>query len=42
MLFSGALTEAHIIDVVAERNGFTRKKSIDTFEILLELIKQSL
>ena len=39
---SGTLTKAHIIDVVAERNGFTRKKSIETVEILLELIKQSL
>ena len=39
---SGTLTKAHIIDAVAERNGFTRKKSIDTIEILLELIKQSL
>jgi nucleoid DNA-binding protein len=38
----GTLTKAHIIDAVAERNGFTRKKSIDTVEILLELIKQSL
>jgi len=38
----GTVTKAHIIDAVAERNGFTRKKSIDTDEILLELIKQSL
>ena len=42
MPLSGTLTKAHIIDAVAERNGFTRKKSIDTVEILLELIKQSL
>ena len=27
---------------MAERNGFTRKKSIETVEILLELIKQTL
>jgi integration host factor subunit alpha len=39
---TGTLTKAHIIDAVAERNGFTRKKPIDTVEILLELIKQSL
>ena len=39
---SGTLTKALIIDAVAERNGFTRKKSIETVEILLELIKQSL
>ena len=42
MPLSGTLTKAHIIDAVAERNGFTRKKSIETVEILLELIKQSL
>jgi integration host factor subunit alpha len=36
------LTKAHIIDAVAERNGCARKKSIDTVEILLELIKQSI
>jgi integration host factor subunit alpha len=38
----GTLTKAHIVDAVAEKNGFTRKKSIETVEILLELIKQSL
>jgi integration host factor subunit alpha len=42
MPLSGILTKAQIIDAVAERNGFTRKKSIETVEILLELIKQSL
>ena len=42
MPLSGTLTKAHIIDAVSERNGFTRKKSIETVEILLELIKQSL
>ncbi len=42
MALSGTLTKAHIIDEVVERNGFTRKKSIETVEILLELIKQSL
>ena len=39
---AGTFTKALIIDAVAERNGYTRKKSIDTVEILLELIKQSL
>ena len=39
---SDTLTKAHIIDAVAERNGFTRKKSIETVEILLELIKRTL
>ena len=42
MPLSGTLTKAHIIDAVAERNGFTRKRSIETVKILLELIKQSL
>jgi integration host factor subunit alpha len=42
MLLSGTLTKAQIIDAVVERNGFTRKKSIETVAILLELIKQSL
>ena len=42
MPLTGTLTKAHIIDTVAERIGFTRKKSIETVEILLELIKQSL
>ncbi len=42
MPLSSALTKAHIIDALAERNGFTRKKSIETVEILLEQIKQSL
>jgi len=42
MPLSSTLTKARIIDAVAERNGFTRKKSIETVEILLELIKQTL
>ena len=42
MPLSGTLTKAHIIDAVAERNGFTHKKSIETVDILLKLIKQSL
>ena len=42
MLKPGTLTKAHIVDAVKEQNGFTRKKSIETVEILLELIKQSL
>jgi integration host factor subunit alpha len=39
---SGTLTKAHIIDTVAESNGYTRKKSIETVETVLELIKRSL
>ena len=38
----GTLTKAHIINAVIEQNGFTQKKSFETIEILLELIKQSL
>ena len=36
------LTKAHIVDAVIEQNGFTRKKSIETVETLLELIKSEL
>jgi integration host factor subunit alpha len=42
MPLSGSLTKAHIVDAVAERNGYARKKSIEIVEILLELIKRSL
>ena len=42
MSFPGTLTKVYIVDTVAERNGFTLKKSIETVEILLELIKQPL
>ena len=39
---SGTLTKAHIIELVVKANGFSRSKSVETVEILLELIKQSL
>ena len=42
MLLSGTLTKAKIIDAVAESNGYTRKKSIETIETVLDLIKRSL
>ena len=42
MPLSGTLTKAQIVDAVAERSGYSRKKSIEIVEILLELIKQSL
>ena len=42
MPLSGTLTKAKIIDAVAESNGYTRKKSIETVETVLELIKRSL
>ena len=38
----GTLTKAHIVDAVIEQNGYTRKKSIETVETVLELIKRSL
>jgi integration host factor subunit alpha len=37
-----ALTKAQIIEEVMQRNGFTKKKSTETVEVLLELIKRSL
>jgi integration host factor subunit alpha len=37
-----ALTKSHLIDAIAEQNGFTRKKSIETVEIILEIIKSKL
>jgi integration host factor subunit alpha len=38
----GTLTKAHIVDAMIRQNGFTRKKSIETIETLLELIKSEL
>jgi integration host factor subunit alpha len=39
---TGTLTKAHIINSVVETNGYTHRKSIETVEILLELIKRTL
>jgi integration host factor subunit alpha len=39
---SDTLTKAHIVEAVAEANGYTHKKSVETVEILLELIKAAL
>jgi integration host factor subunit alpha len=36
------LTKAHLIEAISERNKFTKKKSTETVETLLELIKVSL
>ena len=36
------LTKSQLIDAVAEQNGFTRKKSTETVEIILEIIKSKL
>ncbi len=37
-----ALTKSHLIDAIAEQNGFTKKKSSETIETILELIKSEL
>ena len=42
MPVKGTLTKAHIVDAVIEANGFTRRKSVETVETLLELIKSAL
>ena len=42
MPVKSTLTKAHIVDAVIEANGFTRRKSVETVETLLELIKSTL
>jgi len=42
MPVKGTLTKAHIVDAVIEANGFTRRKSVETIETLLKLIKSAL
>ena len=37
-----ALTKSHIIGAIAEKNGFTKKKSAETVETILEIIKSTL
>jgi integration host factor subunit alpha len=39
---TGTLTKAQIIEDIAEANGFTRIKAVETTEIMLELIKSTL
>ena len=36
------LTKAELIEAIAEQNGFTKKKSTETVETILELIKSKL
>ena len=36
------LTKSQIIESITERNGFTKKQSIETIEIILEIIKSTL
>ena len=35
-------TKSHLIDAIAEQSGFTRIKSSETVETILELIKSTL
>jgi integration host factor subunit alpha len=37
-----ALTKSQIIESIAEKNGFTKKKSSETIETILEIIKSTL
>ena len=36
------LTKAHIVEALAEQNGYPKRQSFDTIEILLEIIKRTL
>ena len=36
------LTKSHLINAIAEQNGFTQKKSSETVETILEIIKSTL
>ena len=36
------LTKSHLIDAIAEQNGFAKKQSTETVETILELIKSTL
>lgn len=37
-----ALTKAKMVEIIAERNGFTKNKSIEVIENLIEIIKHTL
>jgi integration host factor subunit alpha len=37
-----ALTKVHIVESLAERNGYTKKQSVNVIETLLEIIKHAL
>ena len=36
------LTKCHLVDAIAEQNGFSKKKSTETVETILEIIKSTL
>jgi len=37
-----ALTKAHIVEIIAEQNGFSKNKSVEIIESLIEIIKGTL
>jgi len=37
-----ALTKAHIVEMIAEQNGFPKNKSVEIVESLIEIIKRTL
>ena len=37
-----ALKKSHLINAIADQNGFTKKKSTETVETILEIIKSTL
>ena len=37
-----ALTKTHLVDAIAETNGFPRKKATETVETVLEIMKRTL
>ena len=37
-----ALTKAHIVEMIAEQNGFPKNKSVELVESLIEIIKRTL
>jgi integration host factor subunit alpha len=37
-----ALTKSHLIGAIAEANGFSKKKSTETVETILEILKSTL
>ena len=39
---TGTLTKARVVEAISEHNGYTYKKSAETVETLLEIIKQTL
>ena len=39
---SMALTKIHIVEAIAEQNGYTKKNSTDIVETVLEIIKRTL